>query len=300
MTRDPHHQVEDVPALANLPAGWKVLSTSGPGPFVTHARLRRPDGSEVEWTSRRHRKRLGLRVMSDRSRPLLRSGGRRPSTASWWMGGLFAIGSICFALGSMPLYFDHVQPAVVGATFFVGSLFFTAASAVQYHETRSAPTGISPGSAGPRGFRALLGATPRRIDWWAAAVQLVGTVFFNITTFAATRTDLTLNQERHLIWGPDVFGSICFLVASWLAYSEVNRAIRPHSDGSTGWRIAALNMAGSVAFGAAAIAARYLLTTGEIANIALVNVGTFVGGLCFLAGAILLPVESARETTIDR
>ena len=212
------------------------------------------------------------------------------------MGGLFAIGSICFALGSIPLYFDHIQPAVVAATFFVGSLFFTSASAVQYHETQSAPTGIERGSAGPRGLRALLGATPRRIDWWAAVVQLVGTVFFNITTFAATRTHLTLDQERHLIWAPDFFGSICFLVASWLAYSEVNHAVRPHSDGSTGWWIASVNMVGSVAFGAAAVASRYLRTTGDIANITLVNVGTLAGALCFLAGAVLLPVESARET----
>jgi hypothetical protein len=193
------------------------------------------------------------------------------------MGGLFAIGSICFALGSTRLYFDHIQPAIVAATFFVGSLFFTTASALQLHETR----------------------TPYRIAWWAATVQLVGTVFFNITTFAATRTDLTLDQERHLIWAPDFFGSACFLVASWLAYSEVNHAVRPHSDGSTGWSIAAVNLAGSVAFGAAAIASRYLRTTGEIANITLVNLGTFAGALCFLAGAVLLPVESARETTRD-
>ena len=211
------------------------------------------------------------------------------------MGGLFALGSICFALGSTRLYFNHIQPAVVAWTFFVGSLFFTAASAVQYHETRSAPTGIEPGAPGRRGLHAFLGAAPRQIDWWAAAVQLVGTVFFNITTFAATRTDLTLAQQRHLVWAPDVFGSICFLIASWLAYSEVNHAFRPHSDGSIGWSIAAVNMVGSVAFGAAAIAARYLHTTGEIANITVVNVGTFVGAVCFLAGAVLLPVESARE-----
>ena len=127
-------------------------------------------------------------------------------------------------------------------------------------------------------------------------MQLIGTVFFNITTFAATRTDLTLDQARHLIWAPDLVGSICFLVASWLAYSEVNRTVRPHPDGSTGWWIAAVNMAGSVAFGIAAIAARYLHTTGEIANITLVNVGTFVGAV-LPVGAILLPVESATEAT---
>ncbi len=215
------------------------------------------------------------------------------------MGALFGVGSICFALGCIPLYFDHIQPAVVAATFFVGSLFFTSAAALQYHETRSAPTGIEPGSAGRRGWRSLLGANLNRIDWWAATVQLAGTIFFNITTFAATRTDLTLDQERHLIWAPDFFGSICFLVASWLAYSEVNHAVRPHPDGSTGWWIAAVNLAGSVAFGAAAIASRYLHTTGEIANITLVNIGTFAGALCFLAGAVLLPVESARETTAE-
>ena len=148
---------------------------------------------------------------------------------------------------------------------------------------------------GPRGLRALLGWTPRRIDWWAAAVQLVGTLYFNITTLAATRSGLSNDQERRLIWAPDVAGSVCFLVASWLCYAEVNAGVRPRPDGSTGWRIAAINLAGSGAFGVAAIAARYLRTTGEPANITLVNLGTFAGAVCFFLGALLLPVESARE-----
>ena len=120
-------------------------------------------------------------------------------------------------------------------------------------------------------------------------------MFFNVTTFAATRADLTLAQERHLVWAPDAFGSVAFLVASWFAYSEVNRGVLPRSDRSTGWRISALNMLGSIAFGASAIGARYLRSTGELANLALVNLGTFVGAVCFLLGAILLPVESARD-----
>ena len=72
----------------------------------------------------------------------------------------------------------------------------------------------------------------------------------------------------------------------------------PRRDGSVGWWIAALNLTGSIAFGAAAVAARYLHTTDEPANIALVNLGTFAGALCFLAGAVLLPVESG--TSQDR
>lgn len=258
--------------VPELPPGWRVVRRRGPLGFVTHAVLARPDGSEVEWTSRRHRKGLGLRGTGPR--------GGRASALSWWIGGLFALGSVCFALGSLPVYFDRVAPEVVGWTFFVGSIFFTSAASLQLAETLRAPAA---------------GSLLRRIDFWAVLVQLVGTVFFNLSTFAATRSDLTLTQERHLVWAPDVGGSICFLVASWLAYAEVNRGILPRSDRSVGWSIAALNLLGSVAFGVAAVAARYLRSTGELANLPLVNLGTFLGAVCFLVGAGLLPVESAKE-----
>jgi hypothetical protein len=211
------------------------------------------------------------------------------------MGALFAIGSVCFALGSIPLYFDNADPTVVAATFFVGSLFFTSAAYLQFRESTSSPTGIEPTSPRPRRLAALVGWRPRSIDWWSGLAQLVGTVWFNVSTLAATHTDLTTEQQRHLIWAPDMWGSICFLVASCLAYSEVNPRLRPTSDGSVGWRIAALNLIGSLAFGLAAVGARYLHTTGDVANIALVNAGTFVGAACFFAGAVLLPVESAKD-----
>ncbi len=211
------------------------------------------------------------------------------------MGSLFGVGAFCFALGSLPPYFNRVESQIVAATFFVGSIFFTSAAALQYHETASAPTSVDPTAVHPHGIRALVGWTPRRIDWWAALIQLVGTIFFNVSTFAATRTDLSLDREKHLIWAPNIWGSICFLIASWLAYAEVNVGVWPRSDHSVGWRISALNLAGSIAFGVAAIAARYLPTTGEPANITMVNLATFVGGLCFLAGAALLPIESAED-----
>ncbi|MBK9558021.1 MAG: hypothetical protein IPO44_00030 [Candidatus Microthrix sp.] len=51
---------------------------------------------------------------------------------------------------------------------------------------------------------------------------------------------------------------------------------------------------GSIAFGVSAVAARYLPTSGQPANIALVNASTFVGALCFLGGSMLLPVEAAK------
>ena len=70
--------------VPDLPAGWRVLHTHGPLGFVTHAVLVRPDGSEVEWSSRRHRKGLGLRLAG------VRAEGGRASAMSWWIGSLFA------------------------------------------------------------------------------------------------------------------------------------------------------------------------------------------------------------------
>ena len=43
----------------------------------------------------------------------------------------------------------------------------------------------------------------------------------------------------------------------------MNRGVLPRSDRSVGWRIAALNMLGSIAFGVSAVAARYVRVHGR-------------------------------------
>jgi hypothetical protein len=206
------------------------------------------------------------------------------------MGILFGVGSFCFAIGSFPPYFEHVDGAVVAATFFIGSIFFTSASYVQFHETL-----LTPGHGVRAWWRGLFGVRLSSADWWSAIVQFAGTLMFNISTFAATRADFSVEQARRLIWAPDVGGSICFLVASVLACQVALPDRRRDPDGPLGWRISLINLAGSIAFGVAAIASRYLDTTEQIANIRLVNLGTGLGALCFLVGAVLLPVQSARS-----
>lgn len=278
----------------------------GPGPFTTHAVLQRPDGTELEWSSRRHRKRLGMLrdpTSARSSERYLDRGGDsehsdpHASAMSWWLGALFMTGAFCFALGSFPPYFNAVSAGVDAVTFFIGSIPFTTAAFLQYYESSSAPRGVTGHPEPTAGWRALIGTRGRQIDWWACVVQFGGTIFFNVSTFAATRTDFTAQQARRLVWAPDVFGCICFLIASWLAYSEVCRRAwwRPERD--LGWRISALNMVGSIAFAASAIGARYVSDTTDVTNIALVNLGTFIGGACFFVGAALLPVESRRDRT---
>mgnify|MGYP003693665657 CR=1 FL=1 len=47
------------------------------------------------------------------------------------------------------------------------------------------------------------GVKPRGLGWWAAAVQLLGTLFFNVTTFEALNTAFTASQQNLRVWSPD-------------------------------------------------------------------------------------------------
>jgi hypothetical protein len=201
-----------------------------------------------------------------------------PHLLGWRIGALFVVGSFLFALGSFPLYGQSVDPRVDAATFALGSVFFTWAGYSQFLQV------LNEGSAT---FR-YLGARPRSLAWWAVAVQLAGTIFFNISTFGALVEGLSTQQVDRLVWAPDMFGSIAFLVASacaWIALVGVRWAVRA---GDVSWWINLLNSIGSVFFMLSAIAALVLPTTGEMANVAIVNLGTFVGAVCFLVGGYLL------------
>lgn len=211
------------------------------------------------------------------------------------MGVLFAVGATCFALGPLPFYDSAVGTTAVGWTYFVGSIFFTSAAYVQFREAAVATD--DPWGGPGQGHR-IASWSPARIDWWASAIQLAGTLAFNVSTFAATRDSLAVVQARRWVWAPDVVGSICFLVSSWMAFVEADAGRSPGTRG-VGWWIAGLNLGGSVAFGVSAVAARYLRATGQIANLAVANLGTLVGAVCFLVGAVLLPVESSLDRVDD-
>jgi hypothetical protein len=184
----------------------------------------------------------------------------------WWTGILFGVGSVCFALGAAPGYVAAVGVAADGVTFFVGSLFFTSAACLQYRQSSG---------------------EPRSAEWWAAAVQLAGTLLFNISTFDAMLQHLSTKQSNRLVWTPDAFGSICFLVASGLAWVAVGGLWSWHPR-SPDWDIAAFNLGGSIAFGASAVASYVVPASDQPRNVTLMNTGTFVGALCFLVGAVLL------------
>jgi hypothetical protein len=227
----------------------------GPGPRITTAaRCARAD------------------VDADRrTNELVRRISWMPGNAAWWTSVLFAIGSFCFALGAFPLYARLVGASADDVTYFVGSLFFTTAAALQ------------------------LWQSDHRLAFWASLVQFAGTLFFNRSTFQAMNQNLSASGADRDVWRPDALGSIAFLVSSVISCIDVRRASRDAPRDANWWG-AWWNMVGSIAFGVSAVASYVITDSDTLRNAQLANLGTFAGAICFFVAAIIvMPREPAPE-----
>src|SRR6478736_9882877 len=143
-----------------------------------------------------------------------------------WMAICFALGSTCFLIGPFPGYAQLVGATADAVTFFVGSILFTCGGALQsviaFRERHS-----------PHGGPAA---------WRAAAIQSAGTLFFNVTTYQALHTSLSNSNYDRLVWRPDAFGSICFLVSGAIAYRASARHGWLPARGRAGWWEPAINL----------------------------------------------------------
>lgn len=254
------------------------------GPFETFVDHPGEDGLVVRWGSRRHRKHLRGASATD-------STWWAPIARGWWIAVLFALGSLLFALGAVPGYASAVGASWDAVTFFVGSLFFTSASFLAYREAVDA----APQTRVPR--RRFLVFQPHQVDWWATAVQFAGTLYFNVSCGAVMVTDLSAQAAHRHVWRPDAIGSVCFLVASALAWFEACHGWAAWRPRSWAWWITLINLAGSIAFGVSAVAGYIDPVTGAVRNAAGANAATLAGAVCFFAGALLLLPERTEETT---
>jgi hypothetical protein len=206
------------------------------------------------------------------------------ATIAW----LFMVGSACFVLGSIPAYLDAVGGLADGITYFVGSIFFTSASYAQLLQTQTPEmTQVDETSQYTRAPLRFWSRLPHDRNWLAAITQFPGTLFFNISTLFALIQNASTQQKDHHVWRPDLFGSTLFLVASAFAILAVGRFLS-FQPRSMPWRIAWLNMTGSILFMASAIGSYLLPSTGDLVSVRVTVVGTALGAACFLVGAALM------------
>jgi len=213
----------------------------------------------------------------------------RPARLNALIAWLFIVGSACFVLGSVPAYLNAVGGTVDGVTYFVGSIFFTGASFAQLVQAQSPQmTGVDSAQQDRPAQVRFWSWLPRDQNWLAAVTQFPGTVFFNISTLAALAHNATAAEENRRVWRPDLFGSTLFLVSSAFAVLAVSGQVLSRQTLSMSWRIAWLNMVGSILFMASALASYVLPTTDEVLSTRVSVVGTLLGAACFLIGAILM------------
>ncbi len=167
----------------------------------------------------------------------------------------FAVGSLCFMVGPFPGYAQLVGAHADALTFFVGSIFFTIGGALQSW---------------------LAWPSRPSAEWWAAVIQSAGTLFFNVTTFQALNTAASNPEYDRLVWRPDAFGSICFLVSGVIAYRAAPGR----------WGLPFINLLGCVLFGISAVAGYAVPDTGSILDLAASNWNTALGAACFFACAV--------------
>ncbi|WP_276329506.1 YrhK family protein [Agromyces badenianii] len=215
------------------------------------------------------------RMRADAATPSPSTGGaggrrRRLRRESWG----FAIGSLCFLVGAIPFYAEWAGPVGVGVTFFAGSILFTLAAFIQLSLSGRRPPRIGTNRAD-------------RADWWAAAIQFGGTLFFNLSTAAALAAAIADPTRLGAGWRPDAWGSAAFLVSSGLAVVATKRRGELWDADARSWHGTWLNLVGSIAFGASAFGAYVVPETGSLVSEFWANLGTLIGAACFLVAALL-------------
>ena len=186
------------------------------------------------------------------------------------MALFFALGSTCFLIGPFPGYAQLVGGRADAVT--SSSARSCSLPAGRCRPCIAFPERRSPGSG--------------RAAWWAAAVQSAGTLFFNVTTYQALHTALSIPSYDRLVWRPDALGSICFLVSGAIAYRASARHGWLPARGRAGWWEPAINLLGCIFFGISAVAGYLVPSTGSLINLAAANWNTALGAACFLACAL--------------
>jgi phage shock protein PspC (stress-responsive transcriptional regulator) len=223
-----------------------------------------------------------------------------PQQLNWWIGTIFALGSLLFALASV-LSLVPAQAQVwsldstgINAIFFAGSIPFTIAAYLQLYQAANA--GEYAADDRPSSRRSVLfGWRPRNIGWLSSALQFVGTILFNINTFDAMLPGLDWLQQDLTIWAPDFVGSILFLASGYLAFIETCHGYWAWNPTSISWWVVFSNLLGCIGFMIAAIFALVLPGPANGDAVTTSVVFTLLGAIGFYIGSVLMLPETISQ-----
>ena len=279
---------------------FEHIGAIGPWPFITRRIYRRPDGSLFVGRSRHHRKGLHP-VKFDR---LVGVGAKlrgclwMPQQLNWWIGVVFAVGSLLFLLGSIFFLMPSLARArwldatAINGIFFAGSFPFTIAAYLQLFQAANASE-FSPQDGSTPQRVVWFGWRPHEIGWLSCALQFPGTVAFNVNTFDAMLPGLTWFQQDLAIWVPNFVGSVLFLASGYLTFVETCHAHWAWKPASISWWVTFVNLLGCVGFMLSALFAFVLPRPPNFDAVTISVAFTLLGAIGFLIGSLLMLPETA-------
>lgn len=188
-------------------------------------------------------------------------------TRERWMALCFAVGAVCFMVGPIAVYANLVGDRVDSWTFFAGSIPFTLGgllqSAISFDHRHDGHVG--------------------RSLWWAAAVQSVGTLCFNVTTLLGVATTSASSGYVYLVWIWNGLGSVCFLLSGAIAYEASPRHGLWPARSIPAWWEPAVNLIGCILFGISAVGSFAGTAATSTLSPAAAAWGTSLGAVCFFA-----------------
>lgn len=270
----------------------RILHAHGPRPFVTERHYLHL-GERHIWQSRAHRR--GWQPLPFAEMPA----DWHPERLNVWIGYGFAVGAALFALcASLALWpglaaLSGLSGTEINSGFFIGSIFFTTAAWLQLFQAANA--GRLPGASAHPRHLVPLGWRPGDIGWLSCFLQFLGTLLFNVNTFMAIDPSDHWLRDELAIWGPDVIGSVLFLVSGYLAFAEASHGYLSWQPASLAWWVVTSSLAGCIAFMISAVYA-FVPRGGAVAAMVETSVvWTLIGAVCFFASAVLLLIEAGQH-----
>jgi hypothetical protein len=203
----------------------------------------------------------------------------------------FVLGGSLFSCGALFAQARIGTARTVDLIYLVGGVFFSLGGYASTLQAANAPTDIDQDGTLTSTRWRWWRSRPHDIGWVSTAVLFLGTLLFAVSLVAAFAENLTVRQSNSWIWLPDMLGCVCFLGSGHLALLEVCHGRIGVRTQEIGWWIVAVNQIGSVLFFLAGLAAYTRPATSTAINLGVVNWGTFLGALCFVAGGAVQAFE---------
>lgn len=293
------------------PADWEEAVSEGTGPFEdSRVVYRLPDGSEYAWEARRHRKRRGPASPSGRAARTADSAPESgsespwlefyaPHRISWWVALNFIVGSALFTLGAVaalaPELFAGEGSLVADLSYFIGAVLFTVGIYLQVLEGLNASDYVGlERPYNPRSFR-WFAWRPRRLEFVAPFVLLVGSLLFNAETSLAAAETFSWVSLPLLVGLTSLAGSAGFVASTYLQLVEVCHSYLGFRPREISWWVAVLNLAGSAGFLVGSVSGLGMPGLSSSAESTITQVSFLLGSALFLAGSYLMLPEMFSE-----